>query len=165
MELCHFGILGMRWGVRRYENADGSLTEAGKRRYNREKADNDKKRQKNRKSEAELRDPDRWVREDRTAAKNLADSGAQFTRSALDLERNLQVKKKRMDLASMSDKEMRDRINREYLERQYDDLFNQQKVNMGRERVKEALTIAGSSLGVVSSALGIALSIQALRGK
>ena len=31
-ELAHWGILGMRWGVRRYQNADGSLTELGKRR-------------------------------------------------------------------------------------------------------------------------------------
>ena len=32
-ELCHFGIKGMRWGVRRYRNPDGTLTEAGKKRY------------------------------------------------------------------------------------------------------------------------------------
>lgn len=30
--LSHHGILGMRWGIRRYQNKDGSLTEAGKRR-------------------------------------------------------------------------------------------------------------------------------------
>lgn len=32
-ELYHAGVKGMRWGVRRYQNKDGSLTEAGKKRY------------------------------------------------------------------------------------------------------------------------------------
>lgn len=32
-ELYHHGILGQKWGVRRYQNSDGSLTSAGKRRY------------------------------------------------------------------------------------------------------------------------------------
>lgn len=32
-ELYHHGIKGQRWGIRRYQNPDGSLTSAGKDRY------------------------------------------------------------------------------------------------------------------------------------
>lgn len=32
-ELRHHGILGQKWGVRRFQNKDGTLTEEGKKRY------------------------------------------------------------------------------------------------------------------------------------
>lgn len=32
-ELYHYGVKGMKWGVRRYQNKDGSYTAAGKKRY------------------------------------------------------------------------------------------------------------------------------------
>ena len=42
-ELYHYGIKGMRWGVRRFQKEDGSLTAAGKKRYDDDLTDSDKR--------------------------------------------------------------------------------------------------------------------------
>lgn len=38
-ELYHFGIKGMKWGVRRYQNKDSSSTSVGKKRYSNDYAE------------------------------------------------------------------------------------------------------------------------------
>lgn len=43
-QIWHWGVKGMKWGVRRYQNANGSLTDAGKKRYDRDVTTNDKKK-------------------------------------------------------------------------------------------------------------------------
>lgn len=45
-ELYHHGILGMRWGIRRYQNKDGTLTSAGKKKRRMENQSNSKKEEK-----------------------------------------------------------------------------------------------------------------------
>ena len=35
-DLQHYGVLGMKWGVRRYQNANGSLTSEGRKHYSNE---------------------------------------------------------------------------------------------------------------------------------
>lgn len=37
-ELYHYGVKGQKWGVRKYQYADGTLTPAGKKRYNQSNA-------------------------------------------------------------------------------------------------------------------------------
>ena len=69
-----------------------------------------------------------------------------------------------MDLSSMTDKEMREQINRALLEKRYNDMFAPQKESRGREFVSNTLEISGSVLAIGSSALGIALAIKDLQG-
>ena len=42
-ELMHYGIKGQKWGVRRYQNEDGTLTPAGRKKYKLEIKEENKK--------------------------------------------------------------------------------------------------------------------------
>lgn len=54
-ELYHHGILGQKWGVRRYQNSDGSLTSAGKQRYGEKLTKEEKIAKRREKAEAEYK--------------------------------------------------------------------------------------------------------------
>ena len=88
--LEHHGILGMKWGVRRYQNKDGSLTAAGRRRV----AKLEKEYKK-----VTGKDPDK-----------ISSSGSS---------------KQRKTLAEMNDEELRSKLNRLQMEKNYLDLTKQ----------------------------------------
>lgn len=167
-EIYHFGVKGMKWGVRRYQNKDGTLTSAGKKRYDRDIAENNAKKKENR---IQINGPDasRWAREDLSRAKRSVESTAGLVNKARSLNQesmNKRRKKATLDLSNMTDKELRDRINRADLEKRYNDLFagEQDTVSRGQKRVDDILRVGGNVLAVGSSALGIALAIKELKG-
>ena len=181
MEQCnvitHSGTKGMKWGIRRYQNKDGSLTEAGKKRYARDAREKEfnkydestgkyyKSSKKNGRTELEA-DANRYVKEDLTRTKRLTDETAGLARNLKNAnDQSIRNKPKtRMDLSNMSDQELRNQINRELLERQYNDVFDPVSVSKGREYAGKILDTAGVVLPIASSALAIALSIKELRG-
>lgn len=180
-ELYHHGVRGQKWGVRRYQNKDGSLTDAGAKRYARDareqgydKYDSQsrtyyKTSKKNGRSDLKV-DANRYAKEDTERTKRLVDSTRQMNENLKNANQNSinqanrRNKKNRMDLSSMTDQELRQQINRELLERQYNDVFNEKKVSRGREFATSVLNTTGSILAITSSALGIALAIKELRG-
>ena len=103
-ELYHYGVLGMKWGVRRYQNKNGTLTSAGKKRQ-----------------PFKIEPHEDYVK---------AHS------------------KKRVK--QMSDAELRSRINRLQMEKQYSELKGTSK---GKRYVNKVLKIAGTVASTMDTGL------------
>lgn len=108
-ELTHWGVKGMRWGVRRYQNADGSLTSAGKKRRSLGEVIKDHKVAKQRKAALEK------ARQTRLANKEAAEKRAKDIASG-------KIKSK-----NMTEAELNDRIKRLSLEKTYNDALRDSK--------------------------------------
>lgn len=150
--IYHHGIKGQKWGVRRYQNEDGSLTSAGQARKNKV---NDSKHQ------------DKVINNNLNKTKTILDSSSSIVsdgKKITDSINKSSAYKKTKNLSKMSDSELRERVNRMNLERQYSDLTASQ-VSRGRANVGAILDTAGAVLGIGASAVSIALAVREFKKK
>lgn len=147
-ELTHWGVVGMKWGIRRYQNKDGSLTPAGKKRYNKEMAK---------------------LKEEEKIAKNKLKTQAKFDeleqkrkevealKKGKPLPKETQ-KTSKSSVKDLSDDELRQVVNRMLLEQQYNKMKPEQ-VSTGKKFVdkvtKDVIVPAATEVGkeVVKNAL------------
>ena len=154
-------------GKRKYVNPDGSLTDAGQKRYALEIKRNNQKKKENRvNDEADLLDPSRWSQEDTEREKGVVDSAKKLSDTLQSVNRDLPKKNQpNMDLSSMTDAELRQRLARLQTEAAYKNLVaSSSQTKTGRDYVDDVLKYAGGALAITSSALGIALAIKQLKG-
>lgn len=160
------------FGRGRYEYTDPNTgekryTERGQRRYEREWNANYSKAKNKRAEDETLGDVNRWIDEDIdsgiSAAKSINNASGAVSTLAGQLMKD-PPRGDRYDLSNMSDAELRAILNREQMERQYNDYFNPQQTNNGREWVQGAAATVGAVATVGLTALEIAKAVKALRG-
>ena len=144
--LAHHGIKGQKWGVRRYQNEDGSLTEAGRKRYKvglaiaatgaaaKENKNTNSKESSNSGKPESKKIP------------NLANAANQLTSGTLNVIKVASKAKHLKDerpAKKMSNEELRKRVERLNLERQYETL-TAEDVSRGRLTANDVITgVAG----------------------
>lgn len=135
-ELYHHGIKGMKWGVRRTPAQLGHDTGGVDLQKAKKKVD---------------------------AANTIVNETRNINNNVSKKQSKKVQKQKMAEVKSMSDKELRERVNRLNMEQQYMRMSSEQ-MNVGRANVNSVLNNVGTVVNVASSALAIAVAIQKLKG-
>lgn len=158
--IVHYGIKGMRWGVRR------SPEQLGRRRKvkyklhgvpdEKAKDDADKKKEKRIKK----------IERKSKAQSAIFSESSSIIRSSKNLEQTLHESAAKRSAAKhvseMSDEELRSYINRKNLEDQYIRMTSA-NVSKGRSYLRDTLDVAGSVTATTASVIAIVASIQKLK--
>lgn len=133
-ELKHFGVKGMKWGIRRTDAQLGH-----------EPVDLHKTKK-------------------RVEAAGTIVTESQNINKKVSSKKQRKIKKQQVQTAkAMTDKELRERVNRLNMEQQYAKLTTEQ-MNAGKVNVDRVLAEVGTAVAVTNSVLAIALAIQKLKG-
>lgn len=160
--LAHHGIKGQRWGVRKYQNEDGSLTAAGKAKYGTGNYSDQYDRKANDTLTKDYREADAKAAE--AVLDGTSKSIKAISKVADDIGTNKSGKTKAPTYNELSDTELRNRINRMNMERNYGELTGDvKKVRTGRDWTREVLQTTGAAVAIVGSIAGIALSVNSIR--
>lgn len=135
-ELYHHGIKGMKWGVRRTPAQLGHDTGGVDLQKAKKKVD---------------------------AANTIVNETRNINNNVSKKQAKKVQKQKMSEVKSMSDQELRERVNRLNMEQQYIRMSSEQ-MNAGRANVNSVLNNVGTVVNVASSALAIAVAIQKLKG-
>lgn len=164
-ELYHHGIRGMKWGIRRFQNKDGSLKPAGKKRYDKEvaKLKAEKKKLRNEISIQKKADKLRQLEKERDALKAQSKNLKKTSKDSVTedkLTETIEQKRERLlkstnakelyeNRAILTTNELNDRINRIDTEAKLNSRIVVEKQKTGAERFNERMTKTANTIGNV----------------
>lgn len=157
--LVHHGVKGQRWGFRRYQNQDGTWTEAGKR-HRVVDLDSSEYREVSSRPKKNFNPGKKQLG---SVSKNI-NSVAGNVNSVRSLRKDLASSAEKRtaleDAKNMTDDQLRERINRLNLENNYVNAISQQQVANGSDTVDRILAVTGTVLGIAATGVGIWASLK-----
>ena len=162
-ELYHHGIKNMKWGIRRFQNKDGSLKPAGKKRYDKEvaKLKAEKKKLRNEISVQKKADKLKQLEKERDVlkaqSKNLKKNSKTTTQEDKQVE-TIEQKRERLlrstdakelyeNRALLTTNELNERINRIDTEAKLKSRIVVEKQKTGRDKFNERMSKATDTIG------------------
>lgn len=145
-ELQHHGIKGQKWGVRRFQNTDGSLTAEGKKRYS-------------------VSDYQQAIDKTKTAGK-IVNEAKTLNNTVKKVHDPAAERRIRKSAAEMSDIELQKRVQRLNMEDNYTRMMlHRENLERGRTFVDKALDVSAIAVQGTVASLTIALLVKQLTGK
>ena len=171
-ELQHWGIKGMRWGQRRYQNKDGSLTPAGRKRYTNPDGSLNEKGKKYIAKEKERLEAEKKTiaRQKRTNAKfdqleKMREENESLkngkSKKSEDSDEDAPQTPKKKSTSELTDKELQDKVNRLRNEEAYRDLSKR----LGSDGAKSELDMKISEMEKQKHYLQLQKDINSLTPK
>lgn len=150
-DLRHHGIKGQKWGVRRFQNSDGSLTAAGRKRYGDGKG-------------SSVEDYQNAIKKTKAAGESV-ENIRKFNNDIKRIKDPAMEKRIRKSTEQMTDKELQQRVNRLNMEDNYTRMMmHREQLKQGEDYVNKVLDVSAVALRGATTALTIALLVKQLKG-